>query len=269
MTTPVKPGPRSALELDDTWRIFRVMAELVDGFETMAQIGPAVSIYGSARVRPGGKYYELTADIAGTLAQGGYAVISGGGPGIMEAANKGAKEAGGKSIALNIGLPMEQEPNPYANISLDFRYFFTRKVMFVKYAHAFVIMPGGYGTLDECFTALTLIQTRRSYKVPVIMVGDDYWRGLYDWLGEGVKHGYFDEADREDLIFTEDPDEILDIVNAHVAHADENGAAPPPQCAPAAGPSPPRRNLHPARIPDSPRISTDRHRCRDQSPSPR
>ena len=215
MTTPVKPGPRAALELDDTWRIFRVMAELVDGFETMAQIGPAVSIYGSARIRPGDKYYELTAQIAGTLAEGGYSVISGGGPGIMEAANKGANQAGGKSIALNIGLPEEQVPNPYSNISLDFRYFFTRKVMFVKYAYGFVVMPGGYGTLDECFTALTLIQTRRSHKVPVIMVGEEYWRGLYEWLGEGVRRSYFDEADRQFITFTEDPGEILEIVNKY------------------------------------------------------
>ncbi|MFH1732919.1 MAG: TIGR00730 family Rossman fold protein [Planctomycetota bacterium] len=216
MTTPKKPGPRAALELDDTWRIFRVMSELVDGFETMAQIGPAVSIYGSARTEPGDKYYELTVRIAEALARAGYAVISGGGPGIMEAANKGAHDAGGTSVALNIGLPMEQAPNPYANVSLDFRYFFTRKVMFVKYAHAFVIMPGGYGTLDECFTALTLIQTRRSYKVPVIMAGAEYWGGLYDWLGRGVKNGYFDEEERKLITFTEDPGEIVRIVNEYV-----------------------------------------------------
>ncbi len=216
MTTPMKPGPRASLELDDTWRIFRVMAELVDGFETMAQIGQAVSIYGSARTKPGDKYYELTVQIAKTLAENDYAIISGGGPGIMEAANKGAGEAGGTSVALNIGLPMEQAPNPYANISLDFRYFFTRKVMFVKYAQAFVIMPGGFGTLDECFTALTLIQTRRSYKVPVIMAGKNYWDGLYKWLEEGVENGYFDEADRKLITFTEDPDEIVRIVDDYV-----------------------------------------------------
>jgi hypothetical protein len=215
MTTPLKPGPRAALELDDTWRVFRVMAELVDGFETMAQVGPAVSVYGSARVRPGDPYYELTARIAEALARGGYTVISGGGPGIMEAANKGAVQGGGRSVALNIGLPEEQVPNPYANVSLDFRYFFTRKVMFVKYAHGFVVMPGGYGTLDECFTALTLIQTRRSYKVPVVMVGREYWQGLFDWLEEGVGRGYFTEADRDLITFCEDPDEILAIVKAY------------------------------------------------------
>lgn len=229
MTTPMKPGPRTALELDDTWRIFRVMAELVDGFETMAQVGPAVSIYGSARTEPGDEYYELTVRIAGALSEAGYTVISGGGPGIMEAANKGAHDAGGKSVALNIGLPMEQSPNPYANVSLDFRYFFTRKVMFVKYAQAFVIMPGGYGTLDECFTALTLIQTRRSYKVPVIMAGAEYWGGLYDWLEQGVKNGYFDEEDRKLITFTEDPGEIVRIVDEYVER--ERAAQSPEQTA--------------------------------------
>ena len=215
MTTPVKPGPRSALELNDAWRIFRVMSELVDGFETMAHIGPAVSIYGSARIRPGDTHYERAVAIAETLARGGYSIISGGGPGIMEAANKGALQGGAKSIALNIGLPEEQVPNPYATISLDFRYFFTRKVMFVKYAYAFIILPGGFGTLDECFTALTLIQTRRSYKVPVIMVGDEYWRGLREWLGESVARGYITQADRELIRSTEDPQEILRIVNEY------------------------------------------------------
>ncbi len=232
MSAPKKAGPRSSLELDDTWRIFRVMAELVDGFETMARICPAVSIYGSARIQPGEKYYDLAADIAGALARSGYAVISGGGPGIMEAANKGATEAGGQSVALNIELPMEQDPNPYANVSVDFRYFFTRKVMFVKYAHAFVIMPGGYGTLDECFTALTLIQTRRSHTVPVVMVGEDYWGGLYRWLEEGVERGYFDEEDRKLITFTEDPEEIVRIVNDHFTQAGEDEACRMPTTGP-------------------------------------
>ncbi len=217
MTTPVKPGARVALELNDTWRVFRVMSELVDGFERMAEIGPAVSMYGSARIRPGDTYYDLTVNIAETLARGGYAVISGGGPGIMEAANKGALQGGGKSIALNIGLPEEQVPNPYATISLDFRYFFTRKVMFVKYAYAFVVLPGGYGTLDECFSALTLIQTKRSYKVPVIMAGREYWQGLYDWLADGVARGYLTENDRQLISFSDDPQEILRIVNEYAA----------------------------------------------------
>ena len=217
MTTPVKPGARVALELNDTWRVFRVMSELVEGFERMAEIGQAVSMYGSARIRPGDTYYDLAVNIAETLARGGYAVISGGGPGIMEAANKGALQGGGKSIALNIGLPEEQVPNPYATISLDFRYFFTRKVMFVKYAYAFVVLPGGYGTLDECFSALTLIQTKRSYKVPVIMAGREYWQGLYDWLADGVARGYLTENDRQLISFSDDPQEILRIVNEYAA----------------------------------------------------
>jgi len=216
MTTPVKPGPRTGLEID-SWRIFRVMAELVEGFETMGTVGPAVSIYGSARIHKHDKYYELAEEIARKIALAGYAVISGGGPGIMEAANKGAREANGKSIALNIGLPEEQVPNPYANISLYFRYFFVRKVMFVKYAYAFVLMPGGYGTLDECFDSLTLIQTKRSYKVPVIMTGKEFWEGLYDWLGKGVELGYLTEEDRKLIHFTEDPDEIVRIVNEYAA----------------------------------------------------
>jgi len=215
MTTPVKPGPRIALELDDTWRIFRVIAELVDGFETMADIGPAVSFYGSARTQPSDPYYGLTVSIAETLAKAGYAIISGGGPGIMEAANKGAREAGGKSIALNIGLPEEQTPNPYANVSLSFRYFFTRKVMFVKYAYGFIVVPGGYGTLDEAFGALTLIQTRRSYHVPTIFVGREYWQGLFDWLQTGVQRKYLTEQDRQMVSFSDDPQEILKIINEY------------------------------------------------------
>jgi hypothetical protein len=225
MTTPVKPGPRSGLEFD-AWRVFRVMSELVDGFETMSRVCPAVSIYGSARTRPGDKYYDLCVEIAETLAKGGFGIISGGGPGMMEAANRGASQGGGKSVALNIGLPMEQEPNEFANISLFFRYFFTRKVMFVKYAHGFVVMPGGFGTLDELFTALTLIQTRRSYKVPVICVGQDYWGGLYDWLAVGVEQGFFLEEDRKLITFTESPDEILRVCREHVENASDEEACP-------------------------------------------
>ncbi len=222
MTTPVKPGDRAALELDDTWRVFRVMSELVSGFETMAQIGPAVTMYGSARVKPGDRYYELAVRIAETLGAAGYSVVSGGGSGIMEAANKGALAGGANSVALNIGLPEEQTPNPYSNVSLDFRYFFTRKVMFVKYAYGFVIMPGGYGTLEECLTALTLIQTKRSHKVPVFMVGEEYWHGLYDWLKQGVEKGYLEEQDRRLISFTEDPDEILRRVQQY-AKSEEAG----------------------------------------------
>lgn len=170
------------LTMKDTWRLFRILAEFVDGFETLSQIHPAVSLFGSSRVQPGDDTYDLAVEIARLLVKNGFNVISGGGPGVMEAANKGAAEAGGKSAGLNIQLPYEQKPNPYANIRLDFRYFFIRKVMFVKYAVAYVILPGGLGTLDELFEAVTLIQTRRIKPFPVILVDRNYWKGLLDWL---------------------------------------------------------------------------------------
>lgn len=194
----------------DSWRLFRIMSEFVDGFDSLSEIKrPAVSIFGSARVKPGEKYYELAEAIAGGLARAGYAVITGGGPGIMEAANKGAREAGGISVGLNISLPFEQEPNPYSNLPLSFKYFFVRKVMFIKYAMAFVGMPGGFGTLDELFEAVTLIQTRRIKSFPIILVGRDYWSGLVDWIKEkmlaaGNIHG-------EDMLFfniIDDPEEV-------------------------------------------------------------
>ncbi len=174
------------LTIKDTWRLFRILAEFVDGFETLSQIYPAVSMFGSARVKPGDQNYELAATIARLLVQNGFNVISGGGPGVMEAANKGAAEAGGKSIGLNIQLPYEQKPNPFANVRLDFRYFFIRKVMFVKYAVAYVILPGGYGTLDELTEAITLIQTKRIKPFPVILVNRNYWKGLLDWMRKVV-----------------------------------------------------------------------------------
>ncbi|MGC1402426.1 MAG: TIGR00730 family Rossman fold protein [Thermodesulfobacteriota bacterium] len=174
------------LTIKDTWRLFRILAEFVDGFETLSQVYPAVSMFGSARVKPGDPIYEQAVEIARLLVQNGFNVISGGGPGVMEAANKGAAEAGGKSIGLNIQLPYEQKPNPYSNVRLDFRYFFIRKVMFVKYAVAYVILPGGYGTLDELTEALTLIQTKRIKSFPVILVNRNYWKGLLDWMRKVV-----------------------------------------------------------------------------------
>ena len=166
----------------EPWRMFRIMAEFVDGFELMAETRPAISIFGSARTKPTQQYYSLAREIAYSLAREGYAVITGGGGGIMEAANRGAKDAGGKSIGLNIQLPMEQKPNRFITHMLNFRYFFCRKVMFVKYARGFVIMPGGYGTLDEFFEAITLIQTERIEPFPVVLVGSKYWAGLFAWL---------------------------------------------------------------------------------------
>jgi uncharacterized protein (TIGR00730 family) len=167
---------------EETWRVFRIMAEFVDGFEVLSQIGKAVSIFGSARMKPNDKYYKLATETARLLAKEGYAIITGGGGGIMEAANKGAIHAKGKSIGLNIQIPTEQRPNKYIEILLDFHYFFVRKVMFVKYAKAFVIFPGGYGTHDELFESLNLIQTLKIPKFPVILVGKEFWRGLRDYL---------------------------------------------------------------------------------------
>ncbi len=168
--------------IEDSWRVFRIISEFVEGFEELSDIGDCVTMFGSARVSEGDPDYELARDIARKLAEAGYGVITGGGPGIMEAGNRGAAEGKGISVGLNIDLPHEQKPNPYANIQLDFRYFFIRKVMFVKYAKAFVILPGGFGTLDELFESLTLIQTARISRFPVILVNRAYWHGLIEWI---------------------------------------------------------------------------------------
>lgn len=181
----------------DLWRIFRVMAEFTEGFEELASVGPAVSIFGSARTSPDNKYYKLAEQTAFELAKAGFAIITGGGGGIMEAANKGAAEAGGRSIGLNIELPMEQIPNDYQNLSLHFRYFFVRKVMFVKYAHGFVVFPGGYGTMDEFFESLVLIQTLKQASFPVILMCREYWEGLVNWVKAKMlnEHGHIDTED--------------------------------------------------------------------------
>src|SRR5438046_7611644 len=181
----------------DTWRIFRIMAEFVEGFEVMAPVKRAVSIFGSARTPPDDPYYKAAEETARLLDKAGFAVITGGGPGIMEAANKGAFEAGGKSVGLNITLPQEQEANRYQTTSLDFHYFYARKVMFVKYAAAFICFPGGYGTLDEFFEVLTLVQTLKVEAYPIILYGSSYWTGLKAWLGEQLLKGKF--IDPEDI----------------------------------------------------------------------
>ena len=194
----------------DTWRIFRIMAEFVEGFETLARIPPAVAMFGSARILPGSPAYERAEAIAALLANNGYSIITGGGPGVMEAANKGAAEAGGVSVGLNIELPLEQKPNIYANKLLNFRYFFVRKVMFVKYSIAFVILPWGFGTLDELFEAITLIQTRKIKPFPVIMVGSDYWKGLISWIGDALPREKMIAVEDLDIIRTVDtPEEVL------------------------------------------------------------
>lgn len=168
----------------DSWQILKTVAEFVDGFDRLAKIGPSVTIYGSARTKPDHKYYQMSVDIAARLVKNGYGVITGGGPGIMEAGNKGASKNGGKSIGLNIKLPFEQVPNQYVDPdkSINFDYFFARKVCFMKYSQGFIIMPGGFGTLDELFEALTLIQTKKIARFPIVMVGSEYWKGLLDWL---------------------------------------------------------------------------------------
>ena len=172
------------IKVSDSWQIFKVMAEFVDGFEKMAKIGPCVSIFGSARTKPDNKYYQLAEEIAFKLTHEGYGVITGGGPGIMEAANKGAKAGGGRSVGLNIELPFEQYSNPYIDTDklITFDYFFVRKVMFMKYAQGFVVLPGGFGTLDELFEALTLIQTNKIGRFPIILVGKNYWSGMLTWV---------------------------------------------------------------------------------------
>jgi len=194
----------------DTWRIFRIMAEFVEGFETLSKIPPAVAVFGSARVLPGTHAYQTAETVASLLARNGYSIITGGGPGVMEAANKGASEAGGTSVGLNIELPLEQKPNIYANKLLNFRYFFVRKVMFVKYSIAFVILPGGFGTLDELFEAITLIQTRKIKPFPVILVGRDYWKGLLSWMGDALlKEKMIAAEDLEILKTVDSAEEVL------------------------------------------------------------
>jgi len=170
------------LKHSETWRVFRIQSELVEGFETLNEIGPAVTIFGSSRMKPGSYYYEKAAELGKKLSDGGFAVITGGGPGIMEGANKGAHHGEGKSVGLNIEIPQEQRTNEYQDISLSFRYFFIRKLMFVKYAIAFIIFPGGFGTMDELFEALTLSQTKKIGIFPIILFGKDYWKGLIDWF---------------------------------------------------------------------------------------
>jgi len=178
------PKGWNEIKTNDSWAIFKIMGEFVNGFERMSAIGPCVSIFGSARTKPGAEYYELAVEVAQKLAESGYGVITGGGPGIMEAGNKGANKAGGTSVGLNIDLPFEQHDNPFIDPdkSLDFDYFFVRKVMFVKYSQGFVVMPGGFGTLDELFEAITLTQTKKIGKFPIVLVGTQFWSGLFDWI---------------------------------------------------------------------------------------
>lgn len=199
--------------IKDTWRVFRIMAEFVEGFEAMAHFPPAVTIFGSSRVRPGDSDYQKAEKIAQLLVKEGYCMITGGGPGIMEAANKGAKEAGGESVGLNIELPMEQASNEYITTLVTFRYFFVRKVMFVKYARAFVIMPGGFGTMDELFESVTLIQTNKIKPFPIVVVDKDYWSGLVAWMkGKMVKEGKISLSDFDIIRMVDEPEEVVEAI---------------------------------------------------------
>lgn len=207
----------SKLKGENSWTMFKVLAEFVEGFERMNTIGPCISIFGSARTKPGHKYYELATAVAARLTEEGFGIITGGGPGIMEAANKGAFENDGLSVGLNIDLPFEQSHNAYIHDdkNLDHRYFFVRKVMFVKYAQAFVVMPGGFGTLDELFEAITLIQTKKITPVPVILIGSDFWSGLKSWIENVMleKHGNISPNDINLLPIVDDPEEVVKIIS--------------------------------------------------------
>ncbi len=205
------------IKTNDSWAIFKIMGEFVSGYEKLSRIGPCVSIFGSARTKPDDKYYKIAEEIAEKIVAHGYGVITGGGPGIMEAGNKGAHIAGGTSVGLNIELPHEQHDNPYidADKSLDFDYFFVRKVMFVKYSQGFVVMPGGFGTLDEMFEAMTLIQTKKIEKFPIILVGSDFWAGLLDWIKTTLlqKFSNISPDDLNLVNVVDSAEEVLDILN--------------------------------------------------------
>lgn len=205
------------IKTNDSWAIFKIMGEFVSGFEKMSKIGPCVSIFGSARTKPDNKYYELTVKVAQKIVESGYGVITGGGPGIMEAGNKGAHLGGGTSVGLNIDLPFEQHDNPYidSDKSLDFDYFFVRKVMFVKYSQGFVVMPGGFGTLDELFEAMTLIQTHKIEKFPIILVGKSFWGGLIDWVKSTLLNNKnISEKDMDLIHLVDTEDEVISILDA-------------------------------------------------------
>ncbi|QQE10561.1 TIGR00730 family Rossman fold protein [Planctomycetota bacterium] len=198
----------------ETWRLFRIISEFVDGFEVMSEVGPAVSVFGSARTKPDDPVYQQAVECGRKIVEKDFAVITGGGPGVMEAGNKGAFEAGGKSIGLNINLPMEQDPNPFQNYELSFRYFFVRKVMFVKYACGFIIFPGGFGTMDEFFEAITLIQTLKIEPFPVVLVGTDFWGGLLDWIKDTMRDKYKTISPEDIDLFhiTDDVDDAVDYI---------------------------------------------------------
>jgi len=203
--------------MQESWRLFKILSEIVDGFETLNDLGPAVSIFGSARVKAGEPLYEKAMELARKLTEAGFAVITGGGPGLMEAGNKGAFDAGGKSVGLHIHLPLEQKNNQYLNVRCDFRYFFVRKLMFIKYASAYIALPGGYGTLDELSEALVLIQTKRIKAFPIVLLGKDYWEGLVDWFRNRlVVDGFCNAKDLDLFLVTDSIEEAVAHIQRHV-----------------------------------------------------
>jgi len=205
--------PINDFKSGESWRLFKIMGEFVEGIDGLHKIGPAVSIFGSARTDSAHPYYQKAEKLASLFARNGYSVITGGGGGIMEAANKGALQGGADSVGLNITLPFEQKPNPYASIQIEFKYFFVRKVMFLKYAQACIIMPGGFGTLDELFETMTLIQTQRIRKVPIILVGKEYWEGLIDWVKDKfLKEKMISEKDLDLFHLLDEPNDIVQVV---------------------------------------------------------
>jgi len=204
------------LKGEETWRLLRILAEFTEGYDKLSDVGFAVSVFGSARIKPDCPYYQKAEALSRRLAEEGFTIITGGGPGIMEASNKGAYEAGAMSVGLNIQLPMEQHSNPYQNRSLDFRYFFARKAMFVKYSVGYVCMPGGYGTLDEFFEALTLMQTLKIYPLPLILFGSEFWQGLVDWMkAQPLKHELISAEDLDIITVTDDIEEVVSAICAH------------------------------------------------------
>ncbi|MDY6950082.1 MAG: TIGR00730 family Rossman fold protein [Thermodesulfobacteriota bacterium] len=217
MTMPEGQYLLDTITMHESWRLFKILAEFVEGFETLSDIYPCVSVFGSARVRPGEKTYDQTVAVAQRLAENGFNIMTGGGPGIMEAANKGAQEGGAKSVGVNIQLPLEQECNPFADIKVEFKYFFVRKVMLVKYAQAYVGMPGGFGTLDEIFEAITLIQTKRIKPFPVLLVGTDYWGPLWEWVKKNpLNRGLISAEDMDLVTLADDPEEVAKIIKRTV-----------------------------------------------------
>jgi len=204
------------LKKSETWRVFRIQSELVEGFEMLNNLGPAVTIFGSSRVEPGSFYYEKAVKLGMMLSHEGFSVITGGGPGIMEGANKGAKDGQGKSVGLNIELPTEQNPNKYQDISLSFRYFFVRKLMFVKYSIAFIIFPGGFGTMDELFEALTLAQTKKINPFPIILFGKDYWKGLIEWFKSNlITNNMIEKEDMGLISLVDEVNDVCAILREH------------------------------------------------------